>query len=50
MAEGKKHLDKNKNLDYNMTSKVRIRNIKHLNNLSKFARGDAEAKVNQIIK
>ena len=33
-----------------MTSKSRIRNIKHLNNLSKIARGDVEAKVNQIIK
>ena len=31
-------------------SRARIRNIKHLNKLSKIARGDAIPKVNQIIK
>jgi len=33
-----------------MTSKSRLKNIKHLNNLSKFARGDTLTKVKQIIK
>ena len=42
---------KNYNLGYNMTiSKARLSNIKHLNKLSKIARGDAIPKVNQIIK
>ncbi len=31
-------------------SRARIRNIKHLNKLSKIARGDAIPKINQIIK
>ena len=39
-----------KNLINNMTSKSRLKNIKHLNNLSKFARGDTLTKVKQIIK
>ena len=49
MAEGKKPLDRNKNLEYNMT-KVRIKNTKYLNTLGRNARGEAEAKVNEVIK
>ena len=50
MAEREKYNSlKNLNLNYNM-SRARIRNTKHLNNLSKIARGDAITKVNQIIK
>ena len=37
-------------LSYNMTSKSRLMNIKHLNNLSNVARGDAITKVKHIIK
>ena len=45
------HSLKNYNLDYYINmSRARIRNIKHLNKLSKIARGDAIPKVNQIIK
>ena len=38
-----------KNLSYNMT-KTRTRNTKYLNTLGRNARGDTEAKVNEIIK
>ena len=48
MADRKKPLENY--LSYNMTSKSRLRNIKHLNNLSKIARGDTLTKVKQIIK
>jgi len=37
------------NLDYNMTSKIRIRNTKYLTTLGRIARGDTEAKVNEVI-
>ena len=51
MAEREKYnsLENNKNLGYNMT-KSRIRNTKYLITLGRNARGDAEAKVNEIIK
>jgi len=51
MVERNKYNENNiiKNLGYNM-SKSRIRNTRHLITLSKIARGDAESKVNQIIK
>ena len=38
-----------KNLGYNMST-ARLRNTKYLNTLSRNARGDAEGKVNEIIK
>ena len=38
-----------KNVGYNMTSKIRIRNTKYLNTLGRIARGDTEAKVNEVI-
>ena len=51
MAESEKHDSiENKNLDYNMTSKSRIRNTKYLNTLGRNARGEAEAKVKEVIK
>ena len=40
---------KNYNLDYSMTSKIRMRNTKYLTTLGRIARGDAEAKVNEVI-
>ena len=46
MAESEKYnsLENNKNLLYYMTSKIRIRNTKYLNTLSRNARGDTEEK------
>ena len=38
------------NLSYNSMSKIRIKNTKYLNTLGRGARGDAEAKVNEVIK
>ena len=38
-----------KNLSYNMTSNIRIKNTKYLTTLGRIARGDAEAKVNEVI-
>jgi hypothetical protein len=38
-----------KNVSYNMTSKIRIRNTKYLTTLGRIARGDAEAQVNEVI-
>ena len=38
-----------KNVSYNMTSKIRIRNTKYLTTLGRIARGDTEAKVNEVI-
>ena len=38
-----------KNVSYNMTSKIRIRNTKYLNTLGRNARGDTEDKVNEVI-
>ena len=40
---------KETNLNNNMT-KIRIKNTKYLNTLGRNARGDAEAKVNEVIK
>ena len=48
MADGEKPLEKY--LSYNMTSKSRLRNTKYLNTLGRNARGDAVAKVNEVIK
>ena len=41
---------KENNLSYNSMSKIRIKNTKYLNTLGRNARGDAVAKVKQIIK
>ena len=38
------------NLSYNSMSKIRIKNTKYLNTLGRRAQGDAEAKVNEVIK
>ena len=38
-----------KNVSYNMTSKIRIRNTKYLTTLGRIARGDTEAKVNEVV-
>ena len=43
------HSQNNYNLGYNMTSKIRMRNTKYLSTLGRIARGDAEAKVNEVI-
>ncbi len=40
---------KNYNLGYNMTSKIKMRNTKYLSTLGRIARGDAEAKINEVI-
>ena len=51
MAEREKYNSlKNLNLDYNMTSKSRIRNTKYLNTLSRNARGETETKIKEVIK
>ena len=47
MADCEKPLKKY--LSYNMT-KVRIKNTKYLDTLGRRAQGDAEAKVNEVIK
>ena len=51
MAEREKYnsLQNNKNLGYNRT-KMRTRNTKYLTTLGRTARGDAEVKVNNLIK